>query len=60
MRDRQTQEFLVDPLGAASPGEPTHLLGSHGQSNCLIMVPEDHTHLEPGEVVDVMFLTNRS
>ncbi|MGO1948627.1 MAG: molybdotransferase-like divisome protein Glp [Mycobacteriaceae bacterium] len=60
MRDRETREFLVDPLGAASGGEPTHLLGSHGQANCLIVVPGDKTHIGPGEVVDAMFLTNRA
>ncbi|RAV31732.1 molybdotransferase-like divisome protein Glp [Corynebacterium heidelbergense] len=60
MRDRETREFLVDPLGAADRGEPTHLLGSHGQANCLIIVPTDETHVEPGHVVDVMFLTNRA
>jgi molybdopterin molybdotransferase len=59
MRDRETGEFLVDPLGAVAGGEPTHLLGSHGQSNGLIVVPGDRTRIEPGEVVDVMFLTNR-
>lgn len=61
MRDRDTREFLVDPLGAAAgSGEPTHLLGSHGQANCLIIIPSDATHVAPGQVVDVMFLTNRS
>lgn len=59
MRDRETREFLVDPLGAADRGEPTHLLGSHGQANCLIVIPPDVTHVEPGHVVDVMFLNNR-
>lgn len=64
MRDRQTREFLVDPLGAGGsaevdPGEPTHLLGSHGQSNCLISVPRERTMIEPGEVVDVLFMSNR-
>lgn len=60
MRDRGTREFLVDPLGAVGGGEPTHLLGSHGQANCLVVLPGDRTRIEPGEVVDVMFLTNRS
>ncbi|RRO95250.1 gephyrin-like molybdotransferase Glp [Corynebacterium bovis] len=60
MRDRETREFLVDPLGAGGGGEPTHLLGSHGQSNCLIVVPAEETHIAPGQVVDVMFMTNRS
>lgn len=60
MRDRETREFLVDPLGAASGGEPMHLLGSHGQSNCLIIVPAESTHIAPGQVVDVMFLSNRA
>ena len=60
MRDRDTGDFLVDPLGAADEGEPTHLLGSHGRANCLIVVPVDVDHLAPGAVVDVMFLTNRT
>lgn len=60
MRDRGTREFLVDPLGAVGGGEPTHLLGSHGQANCLVVLPGDRTLVEPGEVVDVMFLSNRS
>lgn len=60
MRDRDTGDFLVDPLGAADGGEPTHLLGSHGRANCLIVVPMDVDHLAPGSVVDVMFLTNRA
>ncbi|KAB1504099.1 molybdopterin molybdotransferase MoeA [Corynebacterium sp. 320] len=60
MRDRDTMEFLVDPLGAVHPGEPTHLLGSHGQANCLIVVPSDAGPIPPGHVVDVMFLSNQS
>ncbi|WP_312096916.1 molybdotransferase-like divisome protein Glp [Corynebacterium dentalis] len=61
MRDRDTREFLVDPLGAGTGrGEPLHLLGSHGQANCLIIIPADATHVAPGQVVDVMFLSNRS
>ncbi|KGM19062.1 gephyrin-like molybdotransferase Glp [Corynebacterium auriscanis] len=60
MRDRDTGDFLVDPLGAADGGEPTHLLGSHGRANCLIVVPVDVAHIAPGSVVDVMFLTNRA
>ncbi|MCZ9304193.1 molybdopterin molybdotransferase MoeA [Corynebacterium sp. c9Ua_112] len=59
MRDRETREFLVDPLGAANGGEPTHLLGSHGQANCLIVVPADVTDVAPGQVVDVLFLSNK-
>jgi molybdopterin molybdotransferase len=60
MRDRGTREFLVDPLGAVGGGEPGHLLGSHGQANCLVVLPGDRTRVEPGEIVDVMFLTNQS
>ncbi|HAJ51275.1 MAG TPA: molybdopterin molybdenumtransferase, partial [Corynebacterium variabile] len=41
-------------------GEPGHLLVSHGQANCLVVLPGDRTRVEPGEIVDVMFLTNRS
>ncbi|HJF12188.1 gephyrin-like molybdotransferase Glp [Corynebacterium falsenii] len=60
MRDRETREFLVDPLGAANAGEPTHLLGSHGQANCLIVIPADWDHVAPGQEVDVMFLNNKA
>lgn len=61
MRDRETREFLVDPLGASvGGGEPMHLLGSHGQANSLIIIPADTTHVAPGQVVDAMFLSNRS
>lgn len=61
MRARDTREFLVDPLGAsAGSGEPLHLLGSHGQANCLIIIPADVVHVAPGQVVDVMFLSHRS
>ncbi|WP_297003879.1 gephyrin-like molybdotransferase Glp [uncultured Corynebacterium sp.] len=60
MRDRGTREYLVDPLGAVGGGEPVHLLASHGQANCLVVLPGDRTRVEPGEVVDVMFLANRS
>src|SRR5699024_10391641 len=49
MRDRETREFLVDPLGAVGGGEPTHLLGSYGQANCLITVPAEETHVAPGQ-----------
>lgn len=60
MRDRGTGEYLVDPLGAGGGGEPTHLLGSHGQANCLVVLPADRSDVEPGEIVDVMFLPNRA
>lgn len=60
MRDRETRDFLVDPLGAGAGVEPTHLLGSHGRANCLIMVPPEDTVVEPGSIVDVLFLTNKS
>ena len=60
MRDRETADYLVDPLGAAHPGEPTHLLGSHGQANCLIVIPSDVDVVHPGHFVDVMFLSNQS
>ena len=59
MRDRETREFLVDPLGAVGGGEPTHLLGSHGQANCLVTIPPDVTEVLPGQFVDVLFLNNK-
>lgn len=60
MRDRETFDFLVDPLGASHGGEPLHLLGSHGLANCLIVVPADSGPIRPGQQVDVMFLSNQS
>ena len=59
MRDRGTDEYLVDPLGA-SAGAPQHLLGSFAEANCLIHVPEDVVGIAPGDVVDVLFLSNRA
>lgn len=59
LRDRETQDYLVDPLGAQADA-PQHLLGSLAEANCLIHVPEDVTEVRPGDVVDVLFLSNRS
>ena len=51
---------LIENRGAGTGrGEPLHLLGSHGQANCLIIIPADATNVAPGQVVDVMFLSNR-
>jgi molybdopterin molybdotransferase len=51
--------FEVTVRGArATPvgGHGSHLIGSLAQSNALIVVPEDHTEVKEGDVVDVMVL----
>lgn len=58
MRDRETKEFLVDPLGG-DDSSAVHLLGSYGQSNALITIAPSDTHIPPGQVVDVMFLSQK-
>lgn len=58
VRDRGTEEYLVNPLGGGTGAG--HLLGSHAEANCLIHVPEDVVDIAPGDVVDVLFLANRA
>ena len=59
MRDRDTGEYLVQPLGAAT-GAPSHLLAGLAEANCLVMIPDDITDIRPGDVVEVLFLSQRS
>lgn len=59
MRDAETSDYLVEGLGGAS-GAPAHLLAGLSEANAMIRIPEDATEIRPGDVVDVMFLTQRS
>lgn len=59
MRDRDTGEYLVQPLGAAT-GAPSHLLAGLAEANCLVVIPDDITDIRPGDVVEVLFLSQRS
>ncbi|MDY3127424.1 MAG: molybdopterin molybdotransferase MoeA [Corynebacterium sp.] len=59
MRDAETADYLVEGLSGAT-GAPAHLLAGLAEANALVRVPEDVTAIRPGDVVDVMFLTQRS
>lgn len=59
MRDADTGDYLVESLSSLSAG-PTHLLAGFAEANAIIHIPEDVTHIRPGEVVDVEFLRQRS
>lgn len=56
MRDAETQDYLVEGLGGAS-GAPAHLLAGLSEANAMIRIPEDVTEVRPGDVVEVLFLT---
>ncbi len=59
MRDAQTSDYLVEGLGGAT-GAPAHLLAGLSQANAMIRIPEDVDEVRPGDVVEVMFLTQRA
>ena len=59
MRDAETADYLVDGLGGAA-GAPAPLLAGLSEANAMIRVPEEVTEIRPGDVVDVLFLTQRS
>ncbi|MDU0478178.1 molybdopterin molybdotransferase MoeA [Staphylococcus chromogenes] len=56
MRDAETQDYLVEGLGAAT-GAPAHLLAGLSDANALLCIPEHVTEVRPGDVVDVLFLS---
>ncbi|RNE48598.1 gephyrin-like molybdotransferase Glp [Corynebacterium alimapuense] len=56
MRDAETHDYLVEGLGGAA-GAPAHLLAGLAEANAMIRVPEDVTEIRPGDVVEVMFLS---
>lgn len=57
MRDQDTDEYLVQVLGA--PGPSSHLLATLAEANCLVIVPSDAEQIRTGEVVNVAFLAQR-
>lgn len=59
MRDAETADYLVEGLGGAA-GAPAHLLAGLSEANAIIRIPEDVTEIRPGDVVDVLFITQRS
>lgn len=59
MRDAETGDYLVQGLGGPGGG-PSHLLAGFADANAMIEVPEDVTEIRPGDVVDVVFLQQRS
>lgn len=59
MRDAETADYLVEGLGGAA-GAPAHLLAGLSEANAMIRVPEEVIEIRPGDVVDVLFLTQRS
>ncbi|APT92964.1 molybdopterin molybdenumtransferase [Corynebacterium phocae] len=56
MRDAQTADYLVEGLGGAG-GAPAHLLAGLSEANAFIRVPEDVDYVRPGDIVDVLFIT---
>ncbi len=59
MRDAETADYLVEGLGGAS-GAPAHLLAGLAEANALIRIPEEATFIRPGDVVDVLFISQQS
>ena len=57
MRDQDTDEYLVQELGA--PGPSSHLLATLAEANCLVIVPSDAEQIRTGEIVNVAFLAQR-
>lgn len=58
MRDSETSEYLVEGLSGSS-GAPAHLLAGMGEANAMIRIPEEVESVRPGDVVDVLFLSQR-
>lgn len=56
MRDAETQDYLVEGLGGAN-GAPAHLLAGLSNANAMIQIPEHVTEIRPGDIVEVIFLS---
>ncbi|VEH04304.1 molybdotransferase-like divisome protein Glp [Corynebacterium kutscheri] len=56
MRDAETQDYLVEGLGGAN-GAPAHLLAGLSEANAMIRIPEQITEVRPGDIVEVVFLS---
>ncbi|PRQ11044.1 molybdopterin molybdenumtransferase [Corynebacterium sp. 13CS0277] len=59
MRDAETSDYLVQGLSGAT-GAPAHLLAGMGEANAIIRVPDNVELIQPGDVVDVLFLSQRA
>lgn len=59
MRDRETGEYMVQPLGGSGDAQ-AHLLAGMSEANSLIVIPEDVLHVRPGDVVDVLFMARQA
>lgn len=58
MRDAETADYLVEGLAGAT-GAPAHLLAGLSNANAIIRIPEDATDIRPGDVVDVLFISQQ-
>lgn len=58
MRDAETADYLVEGLAGAT-GAPAHLLAGMSDANAIIRIPEDATDIRPGDVVDVLFISQQ-
>lgn len=56
MRDAETQDYLVEGLGGAD-GTPAHLLAGLSEANAMIKIPEGAADVRPGDIVEVIFLS---
>ena len=59
MRDADTGDYLVEGLGGAT-GAPAHLLAGLAEANAMIRIPEQVTEIRPGDIVEVLFLSQGS
>lgn len=59
MRDADTHDYLVEGLAGAT-GAPAHLLAGLSEANALIRIPQEVAEVRPGDIVDVLFLSQRN
>ncbi|WP_018297560.1 gephyrin-like molybdotransferase Glp [Corynebacterium lubricantis] len=59
MRDADTRDYLVEGL-SDTDGAPAHLLAGLAEANAMIRIPDDVVEVRPGDVVDVLFIQQRS
>ncbi|MCS4536387.1 gephyrin-like molybdotransferase Glp [Corynebacterium sp. HS2168-gen11] len=58
MRDAETQDYLVEGIGGVN-GVPAHLLAGLSDANAIIRIPEQTVEIRPGEIVEVIFLSQQ-
>ncbi|WPF66784.1 MULTISPECIES: gephyrin-like molybdotransferase Glp [unclassified Corynebacterium] len=59
MRDAETHDYLVEGLGGAT-GAPAHLLAGLSAANAMIRIPDAAAEIRPGDIVEVLFLSQGS